>query len=937
MLGDEIGRSACRKLQALGFGLGDLLLALAFARVVNRQFAFLDLVVVARWRIKQLWRRLGLVEHAARALLRDFWLKTFVGLLFGERLIADLLCAWDDGLRLVVRAGLDGGLGCLGQCDRLPALRAHALDRSGELRPIFRVKSGDCFGRLGQHTFCLARGFQHFRPIAGLLRDLDRVECILHATRRRMLLGLGRLYFGVLIGFAALPFVSRRLIFFTARSTRRFRMSAAIRARTSAFVARRPASSSFLIAASSWAGGSFFDRLPDRAGPLVPRDCIESILRRGRIQRRLRFGRLVRKLYHSALERILHRHALIHHQGGGALDGFRVWRQAVLVHEGRDFHLFCGDPALVLLRSELVLHIVNLLLVIDRVARVVHQGVEKIGNRRFGNGAFLVVTEIARLGRRFARLIERNTAARHEADEPPVHVLRLEVAAVVAHAAHATEKLHEAGRHAVGGVAARARDIGLGGVRLGGAVAALPRAGVLAFQAIGHHALALVLVSASALGLPILRGRGGFGRMIGRARLVGGRRRRHRLLALALRKPFLQVRRRDFGDRANPARPRSIGEALGVEARGFADAVDARNDLVLIELAGGRVVLIDHEHLAVWRLVANQNIDVVFVGALAVLDITVVAGHGDLPRRAIGRDAAAGRALRVLDRHGQAVIDDMALAVVACLDLRLARLLVHALARRRHVLGRLDLDGLCARARVLRRRSGGRLVFRRLESDGFEFALTLLGRHGLNVLVDPAGGAQRIIFGRARAIYWRSCGLSGRNCAGLGYWRGSSCVVCRSIGRPWLSNVVSIFRPSLNWTLIDGTLGSTGRGKLAGRSFSDCILRFLLPDPLVDLGAGPRASSTRFRFIGLPQEIVNRARRRFLLATTKHGASERLIHSGMTADKRAASHGATDHRIYDAFVWIVPLDNIFGRFLRARNRWPAHKRLRKKVGKLRLE
>ena len=119
----------------------------------------------------------------------------------------------------------------------------------------------------------------------------------------------------------------------------------------------------------------------------------------------------------------------------------------------------------------------------------------------------------------------------------------------------------------------------------------------------------------------------------------------------------------------------------------------------------------------------------------------------------------------------------------------------------------------------------------------------------------------------------------------------------------------------MNWTLIDGTLGSTGRGKLAGRSFSDCILRFLLPDPLVDLGAGPSASGTRFRFIGLPQEIVNRdellpgawLHRRAL----RHDSAARAV----CAKKRRAGADRHRRRLAHAFTERLALDVILGGLL----------------------
>ena len=99
----------------------------------------------------------------------------------------------------------------------------------------------------------------------------------------------------------------------------------------------------------------------------------------------------------------------------------------------------------------------------------------------------------------------------------------------------------------------------------------------------------------------------------------------------------------------------------------------ADDDLVFVELAGGRVNLIDHEHLAGIvgrRARLDEGVDMVLVVADRALDVAVVVLEGVGPGLAALVRSAARGARRILDGQVQATHHNVALLVVAFFLLR---------------------------------------------------------------------------------------------------------------------------------------------------------------------------------------------------------------------------------------------------------------------------
>ncbi len=94
-------------------------------------------------------------------------------------------------------------------------------------------------------------------------------------------------------------------------------------------------------------------------------------------------------------------------------------------------------------------------------------------------------------------------------------------------------------------------------------------------------------------------------------------------------------------------------------------AVEADHHLVLVELAGLGVDLVDDEDGLAGRVLADECIQLVAVCALAAVDLAVVVAHRRGPGLAILVGAGAHRACRVLDVDLHAVQLDRALDVLA--------------------------------------------------------------------------------------------------------------------------------------------------------------------------------------------------------------------------------------------------------------------------------
>ena len=371
----------------------------------------------------------------------------------------------------------------------------------------------------------------------------------------------------------------------------------------------------------------------------------------------------MREPHCGTLERFVPSLPVLDHEAGGKIDRLLVGVEVVASEFAADLQTRARQillvPALGPLLRGLVGDAVQRLLVVARIGRMLVDQVEQIGDRRLRHLAIFHRPEIAGLGGAQARVVEAHAARVDETDEAFAEVARAQFAAVVLDAAVRAQPADQ--RHRL--------------------AAAWPARGLLRFGGDRRSRC------------------GGRQPCFMWNRRIGFGRRRHRLRAPALGEPVLQIGDGDLGDCADAMDAGTVGEALGVEARRLADAVRAQDDLVFVERAGLGVVLVDDERLAGRPLVADQNVDMVLVGAFGPFDVAVVAGHFDRPRLAVGVDAAAGRALRVLDGDRQAVEIDVALAVVAGRLLALGRFLIDARARRLYVGRLLHLDRRLTSAR----------------------------------------------------------------------------------------------------------------------------------------------------------------------------------------------------------------------------------------------
>ena len=136
--------------------------------------------------------------------------------------------------------------------------------------------------------------------------------------------------------------------------------------------------------------------------------------------------------------------------------------------------------------------------------------------------------------------------------------------------------------------------------------------------------------------------------------------------------PRLERRHRQLSDRAQASPVWRVVRL--VDLAGLLDRVGSQHDLVLIELAGLRVDLVDHKRLAALRVLADEGVNAILIVAHRALDVAIVVLHRGFPGRAVRIDAASGGSARVLDGDVQALNADVTLLVVAGFLLRLRRL-----------------------------------------------------------------------------------------------------------------------------------------------------------------------------------------------------------------------------------------------------------------------
>src|SRR6478736_4952760 len=113
---------------------------------------------------------------------------------------------------------------------------------------------------------------------------------------------------------------------------------------------------------------------------------------------------------------------------------------------------------------------------------------------------------------------------------------------------------------------------------------------------------------------------------------------------------------------ANVAHP--IGERLSISLVCLASITEAHHDLVLIELSGIGVYLIDDKDMAGVMLGTNEHVDVVAVRATGTFEVTVIDGHLDFPLVTFRGNTGSSAALGVLNGNLVAMVGDATLLVV---------------------------------------------------------------------------------------------------------------------------------------------------------------------------------------------------------------------------------------------------------------------------------
>ena len=183
-----------------------------------------------------------------------------------------------------------------------------------------------------------------------------------------------------------------------------------------------------------------------------------------------------------------------------------------------------------------------------------------------------------------------------------------------------------------------------------------------------------------------LRGCLGGGFRCGLGRFSGSRRAAHRFAGIALAQPLAELRHRQVvhGAFALPV----VRVVRGVRLLGLGLAVETDHRLVLVELAGLGIHLVDDVHAARFGVRAHERVDVIAVRARGALHVAVGVRQRGLPRRAVAIGPAAHRAGRVLDRDRQARDVHVPLGIIAGRLLQLRRLHIDA----HRLTGHLGLD-----------------------------------------------------------------------------------------------------------------------------------------------------------------------------------------------------------------------------------------------------
>ena len=146
---------------------------------------------------------------------------------------------------------------------------------------------------------------------------------------------------------------------------------------------------------------------------------------------------------------------------------------------------------------------------------------------------------------------------------------------------------------------------------------------------------------------------------------------------IAFMHPVRKVRTRHFGNLSDPCCSASIRESTHIRRNRFLTGIKSEHRLVLIELLGVRVDLVNDENLFRVGMLADVNVHMVTVDSLSAFDIALMRRHLDTPRLAIRILAAACGTFRVLDGDVETVQCDVSLAVVAGLLLLLGGVGIH--------------------------------------------------------------------------------------------------------------------------------------------------------------------------------------------------------------------------------------------------------------------
>ena len=144
------------------------------------------------------------------------------------------------------------------------------------------------------------------------------------------------------------------------------------------------------------------------------------------------------------------------------------------------------------------------------------------------------------------------------------------------------------------------------------------------------------------------------------------------LLGLLRPRPFLELGKGHFGDRAQALPPLFVIGEVGFPR--LVRVLEPDHGLVLVELARFRIHLIDHEHgRRALGVGSQEHVHMVLVRALRAPDVPIMVLHLRGPFVALGVLARPDGARRVFDGNVQAIHKDVALLVVARLLLFLGR------------------------------------------------------------------------------------------------------------------------------------------------------------------------------------------------------------------------------------------------------------------------